>query len=177
MKVIPYIAAGSDVFSVAQMTNSILVLLSTAIAAAFALCVGHVFGYREDLACALGGLSGLILSNITFRNSRSKTEPFQVNTAWTKYTITAYSATFVLIFGFIGWLTGYLHDHGAKAGALSGSLGGGILAILVPMIRRERLLGNMIPVLVVTMSIMIALLGTVVWIMYFTEMQYWYEFS
>ncbi len=159
------------------MTNSVLVLLSTAIAAALALCIGHVLGFREDLACALGGLSGLILSSITLRNSRIKTDPSKVNSQWTKYAIAAYFAIFVLIFSFIGWLTGYLHDHGAKAGALSGSLGGGILAILVPMIRRERLLGNMIPVLVVTMSILIALLGTVVWIMYFTEMQYWYEFS
>ncbi len=159
------------------MVNSILVLVSTAIAAVISLFVGHVLGYREDLACALGGISGIIVSSCTLWTLQIKTDPCTDNAACTRYTVTAYLAISMLIFGFIGWLTGYVHDHGAKAGALTGSLGGGILAILIPIINRERLFVNNIPVLVVAMCVMIALLGTIIWVMYFTDMRYWYELS
>ncbi len=122
------------IFSALTVANSILVLFTTAISAAITLCIGHVLGYREDLACALGGLFGIVVSNSMLWGFRTKADPHTDNAECTKSIqfISAYVAMSVLIFGFIGWLTGYLHDHGAKAGALSGSLGGGILRFSYP---------------------------------------------
>jgi hypothetical protein len=161
------------------MKSSLLVLVSTAIAALIALCAGHALGYREDVACAIGGLVGLVVSNTLLPHARKSVDPGEIRQ--TRTTSIPHVSAYVLIpvasFAFIGWLTGHLHYHGSKAGALSGSLGGAILAILVPLVRGESFLAIKKGVLVVIMFVLLAALGAVVWVMYFTEMRYWAEFS
>ncbi|MFO0812135.1 MAG: hypothetical protein U0796_02890 [Gemmatales bacterium] len=161
------------------MKASLLVLASTAAAAVVALCAGHAFGYREDVACAAGGLVGLVVSNALLPHVRKSADPNDIRLARTASIplIAVYVLIPVVSFAFIGWLTGHLHDHGSKAGALSGSLGGAILAVLVPLVRGESFLALKKGVLVFIVFVLIAMLGAVVWVMYFTEMRYWYELS
>jgi hypothetical protein len=161
------------------MKSSLLVLLSTAIAAAVALCAGHALGYREDVACAAGGLVGLVVSSTLLPHVRKGVDSSGIRRARTASIplVSVYVLIPVVSFAFIGWLTGHLHYHGSKAGAISGSLGGAILAVLVPLVRGESFLAVKKGALVAVVFVLIALLGAVVWVMYFTEMRYWHEFS
>ena len=49
----------------------------------------------------------------------------------------AYGVFAISYFAFVGWLAGYLHDHGELAGTVCGGLGGYILAVSVPAMHRS----------------------------------------
>ncbi len=161
------------------MKHSIFILAFTAIAAIAALIIGRSLGIREDVSCAFGGMIGFTLSNIFCGHKPRQIEASDASAICnvTKASIVAYLVFSISGFGFIGWLTGYLHHHGANAGAITGSLAGAILAIVTPQfrglsiapLRKELVIG-----LVLLLTTMFAL---VVWAMYFTDMKYWVELS
>jgi hypothetical protein len=136
-------------------------------------------GCREDVACAVGGIIGLVVSNTLLPHVRKSVDPSEIreNRSASTPLVSVYVLFSVVSFAFIGWLTGHLHNHGSRAGALSGSLGGAILAVLVPLVRGESFLTLKKRVIVVIVFVLSALLGAVVWAMYFTDMRYWYELS
>jgi hypothetical protein len=72
----------------------------------------------------------------------------------------------IAYFAFVGWLTGYLHDHGEFAGTVCGGLGGFILAIIVPALHRSSFMavGRKLQ-LALSVVALLALLGSV-WAMY-----------
>ncbi len=161
------------------MKHSIFILAFTAIAAIAMLILGRALGFREDVSSAFGGLIGFTLSNIFYGHKPRQVAANDASAICnvTKASIVAYFVFSIGCFAFIGWLTGYLHHHGANAGAITGSLGGAILAIVTPQfrgssiipLRKEWMIG-----LVLLLTTMFAL---VVWAMYFTDMKYWVELS
>ncbi len=161
------------------MKHSILILASTAIAAITALIFGRSLGTREDVSCVLGGLIGFAISSIFGGRKPSQIEASDASAICnaTKAAIVAYFAFSISCFAFIGWLTGYLHHHGANAGGITGSLGGAILAIVTPQFRGVSIIPLRKELMIGLILLLTAMFALVVWAMYFTEMKYWAELS
>ncbi len=161
------------------MKHSILILAFTAIAAIAALMVGRSFGMREDVACACGGLIGFALSNIFCGHKPRQIEASEASAISnaTTASIIAYLVFSISCFAFIGWLTGYLHHHGANAGGITGSFGGAILAIVTPQFRGSSIIPLRKEWMIGLVLLLVAMFALVVWAMYFTEMRYWAELS
>jgi hypothetical protein len=162
-----------------QMKQSILILAFTAIAAIAALIIGRSLGTREDVSCAFGGLIGFALSNIFCGHKPRQIEPSDASAIRnaTKASIIAYFVFWISCFAFIGWLTGYLHHHGANAGGITGSLGGAILAIVTPQFRGTSIIPLRKELMIGLVLLLTTMFALVVWAMYFTEMKYWAELS
>ena len=164
------------------MKYAILVLTSTAVVAVAALIIAHLLGCREDVWCAIGGLIGFGLSNAVCRSYWRKSEQSDQRSCRAVQsssisTIIAYFFLSMSCFALLGWLTGYLHYHGAKAGAISGGLSGVILAIAVPEFLGCRFLPLRKELVVFVVLVLSFSLAAVVWVMYFTDMKYWHELS
>lgn len=161
------------------MKQSNTILAFTAIAAIAALITGRSLGFREDVSCAFGGVLGFALTNILCGNKLRETQPSAASAIRnaTKASIVAYFVFWISCFASIGWLTGYLHHHGANAGGITGSLGGAILAIITPPFRGTSIIPLRKELMIGLVLLLATMIAWVVWAMYFTDMRYWAELS
>jgi cyanate permease len=129
------------------MKDSVFVLSVTAILSLAGLFIASLVGNREDLGTAVGGVAGFVLAHYTLsERRRPRQQPDQENGS-ARLSRSPFGAFIYLLFSvagfsFIGWLTGYVHDHGQLAGALGGGLGGLILATMVPAMQRSSFLST-----------------------------------
>jgi hypothetical protein len=120
--------------NVNSMKQSFYVLFVTGAFAIAATFLAWVWGGKqEDVGSALGGVIGFLLANgvaLTFRgpgiSGKSQNEKAPESASFELGF--AYGVFAIIYFAFVGWLAGYLHDHGELAGAVCGGLGGYILA-------------------------------------------------
>lgn len=125
------------------MKQSFYILLVTGVFAIAATFLAWVWGGKqEDASCAIGGVAGFLLANgaaFRIRSSKVSGESYSENVFECESPVLefAYGVFAIIYFAFVGWLSGYLHDHGELAGTVCGGLGGYILAVSVPAIHRS----------------------------------------
>lgn len=155
------------------MKQSFFVLVFTgAIAIAATLVAWAYGGKQEDVACAIGGVAGFAIANamvIAFRKSRGIGEPDSAGSPETGF---AYGIFAVAFFAFVGWLTGWLHNHGDFAGTICGALGGFILAVFVPALHRSQFMASGRKHQFALSVVALGALLRIVWAMYEHEFMY-----
>ena len=158
---------------VSAMKQSFFVLgITGAFAIAATLIAWVNGGKQEDVACAIGGVFGFAIANgmlIVFRKSNSVGESDYTDSPEIG---SAYIVCAIAYFAFIGWLTGYLHEHGDFAGAVCGGLGGFILAVFVPALHRLRFMALGRKIQFALSVLALGSLIKIVWAMYEHEFMY-----
>ncbi|QEG00752.1 hypothetical protein Mal15_48240 [Stieleria maiorica] len=154
------------------MKQAFYILLATgACAIAGTLLAWLHGGQQEDVGSAIAGGAGFVMANgiaIRFRGSKvigdSHSETFS-GIASPELGF-AYGVFAIAYFAFVGWLTGFLHDHGDFAGTVCGGFGGFILAIIVPAIHRSSFMAAGRKLQLSLSVIALGALLTIVWAMY-----------
>lgn len=150
------------------MKSAFYVLLTTGGVAIAATLVAWMWdAQQEDVSCAIGGVAGFLLANgiaITLHRDRSRND--EVVTTGSVELGFAYGVFAIFYFAFVGWLSGYLHNHGDLAGTVCGGLGGYILAVGVPAIHRSPFLGGGRRLQLLLAIVAFCGVLAVVWLMY-----------
>lgn len=121
------------------MKPSFCILLVTGGCAIAASLLAWMWGGKqEDVGSAVGGVVGFLLANgVVFTLHRGESRHDGITKAESSELGFAYGVFAISYFAFVGWLAGYLHNHGELAGTVCGGLGGYILAVSVPAIHRS----------------------------------------
>lgn len=155
------------------MKQSFFVLGITGAFAIAATLFAWVYGGKqEDVACAIGGTAGFVVANgivVVFRKSQGFGESDNTDSHEIGF---AYGVFAIALFAFVGWLTGYLHEHGDFAGTVCGGLGGFILAAFVPALHRSRFMGLGRKLQFALSVLALGALLKIVWVMYEHEFMY-----
>ncbi|KAA5546940.1 hypothetical protein FYK55_00505 [Roseiconus nitratireducens] len=123
-------------------------------------------GKQEDVACAIGGVAGFAAANgmvLVFRRFQGVGDSDHVDSPEIGF---AYGVFAIAFFSFIGWLTGYLHEHGDFAGTVCGGLGGFILAVIVPTLHRSQFMAWRRKLQLALSVLALGALLKIVWAMY-----------
>lgn len=154
------------------MKQSFYILFATGTSAiAGTLFAWMCGGRQEDAGSAIGGVVGFAIANgvvTTFCRSKAAGESYNQrcsNHASTEAGFT-YGVFAIAYFAFVGWLTGYLHDHGAFAGTVCGGLGGFIVAIIVPTLYRSSFMAARRKLQLSLSAVALGALLAIVWAMY-----------
>ncbi len=164
------------------MRCTLLALISTAVFSCIGLFLAIATGSREDYGSAIGGLSGFCLATgfglMWLSPLKSVDESTLTESRWTPPNVwgTFYGGSAV-VFALIGWLTGYLHQHGQNAGAISGFFGGLLVSLCLAELFRWPLLPFNLALRLTFIIISMLLVLIVVWAMYFTEARFWKALS
>jgi cyanate permease len=154
------------------MKQSFYILFVTGAFAIAATFVAWVWGGKqEDVGGAIGGVVGFLLANgvvFTFRGPgvSGETQNEQVLESAAFELGFAYGVFAIFYFAFVGWLAGYLHDHGDLAGTVCGGLGGYILAVSVPALHRSSFMAVGRKLQLALSVVALGALLTIVWVMY-----------
>lgn len=156
------------------MKTAFYVLLTTGGFAIAATLVAWMWdAQQEDVSCAIGGVAGFLLANgIAFTLRRSNSREEEVVTAESTEFGFFYGLFAIFFFAFVGWLSGYLHNHGDLAGTVCGGLGGYILSVSVPAIHRSSFLAASRRLQFLLAILALCGLIGIVWVMYKREVFY-----
>ena len=123
------------------MIQAMKIILMAGVMASGAAMLANSYGYREDYWSAFGGLMCLGIGWKLFPATQEEWwwDPQFADYLNPGHLLTAYFIMNVVFLAIIGWLTGWIHRHGAFEGAISGGLSGFLLAIIIPLLQGTRL--------------------------------------
>ena len=150
------------------MKPSFHILLFTGACAIAATFLAWIWGGKqEDVGSAIGGVAGFLIANgMVFRLRGGDTRNEKIPESVSSELSFAYGVFAISYFAFVGWLAGYVHDHGELAGMVCGGLGGFILAVSVPAIHRSPFMAAGRKFQLALSVVALGALLTIVWRMY-----------
>jgi cyanate permease len=161
-----------------SMKQSFYILSVTGASAIAATLFAWIQGNKqEDVGSAIGGVAGFVFANgiaIFYRGSKYRVALRAENSSESDACELgfAYGVFAIAYFAFVGWLTGYLHDHGDFAGTVCGGLGGYILAVMVPALHQTSFLAARRKQQLAIAVVALGALLRIVWAMYEREFLY-----